>query len=43
MSKHSSMSYGTNNLQEAIVDISAGISRDLKDFIYKHIYLLGYF
>ena len=43
MSKHSSMSYGTNSLQEAFVDTSTGILRDLKDFIYKHIYLLGYF
>lgn len=43
MSRHHSLSYGPNSLQETFLNLTTVIVKDLKDFIYKHIYLLGYF
>lgn len=43
MSRHQSLNYGPNGLHETFVNLSIVILKDLKDFMYKHIYLLGYF
>lgn len=43
MSKYTSVSYKPTTLQEDFIEMSTILLEDLKKFMYKHIYLLGYF
>ncbi len=43
MSKYANLSYETSGFTQTFVHFSTLLLRDIKEFCYKHIYLLGYF
>jgi len=43
MSKYANLSYETSGFTQTFVHFSTLLSKDIKEFCHKHIYLLGYF